>query len=102
MEHYKEIPFAKNYLVSNLGNVKSKRYNKPLKGFVNNSGYWGEGTSDELLLLEEVLTVLVSYLLGAFLLHLSNLIGQVFSVFSDIPHILSLLLCCLLYRRLLG
>lgn len=39
MEQYKEIPFAKNYLVSNLGNVKSKRYNKPLKGFINNSGY---------------------------------------------------------------
>jgi hypothetical protein len=39
MEQYKEIPFAENYLVSNLGNVKSKRYNKQLKGFVNNSGY---------------------------------------------------------------
>jgi len=39
MEQYKEIPFSENYLVSNLGNVKSKRYNKPLKGFVNNSGY---------------------------------------------------------------
>lgn len=39
MEVYKEIPFAKNYLVSNFGNVKSKRYNKPLKGFINNSGY---------------------------------------------------------------
>jgi hypothetical protein len=39
MEVYKEIPFAKNYLCSNYGNVKSKRYNKPLKGFVNNSGY---------------------------------------------------------------
>lgn len=39
MEVYKEILFAKNYLVSNFGNVKSKRYNKPLKGFVNNSGY---------------------------------------------------------------
>lgn len=39
MEQYKEIPFAKNYLVSNFGNVKSKRYNKPLKGFLNNCGY---------------------------------------------------------------
>ena len=39
MEEYREIPFAKNYLVSNLGNVKSKRYNKPLKGYVNNCGY---------------------------------------------------------------
>lgn len=39
MEQYKEIPFAKQYLVSNMGNVKSKRYNKPLKGFLNNCGY---------------------------------------------------------------
>lgn len=40
MEQYKEIPFADNYLVSNLGNVKSKRYNKPLKGQLNNCGYY--------------------------------------------------------------
>jgi len=40
MEQYKEIPFAENYLVSNLGNVKSKRYNKPLKGQLNNCGYY--------------------------------------------------------------
>jgi len=39
MEQYKEIPFAENYLVSDFGNVKSKRYNKPLKGDLNNSGY---------------------------------------------------------------
>jgi len=39
MEVYKEIPFAENYLCSNYGNVKSKRYNKPLKGNVNNCGY---------------------------------------------------------------
>lgn len=39
MEVYKEILFAPNYLCSNYGNVKSKRYNKPLKGEVNNSGY---------------------------------------------------------------
>ena len=39
MEQYKEIPFAQQYLVSNIGNVKSKRYNKPLKGFLNNCGY---------------------------------------------------------------
>ena len=39
MEQYKELPFAKQYLVSNIGNVKSKRYNKPLKGFLNNCGY---------------------------------------------------------------
>ena len=40
MEEYKEIPFAENYLVSNLGNVKSKRYNTPLKGQLNNCGYY--------------------------------------------------------------
>lgn len=40
MEQYKEIPFAENYLVSNFGNVKSKRYNKPLKGQLNNCGYY--------------------------------------------------------------
>jgi hypothetical protein len=39
MEYYKEIPFAKQYLVSNFGNIKSKRYDKPLKGFLNNCGY---------------------------------------------------------------
>jgi hypothetical protein len=39
MEIYKELPFCKNYLCSNYGNVKSKRYNKPLKGELNNSGY---------------------------------------------------------------
>jgi hypothetical protein len=39
MEVYKEIPFAKQYLVSDLGNVKSKRYDKPLKGSINSCGY---------------------------------------------------------------
>ena len=39
MEVYKEIPNYKNYLVSNYGNVKSKRYNKTLKGSINTSGY---------------------------------------------------------------
>lgn len=39
MEVYKEIPFAENYLCSNYGNVKSKRYNKPLKGDLNSCGY---------------------------------------------------------------
>lgn len=39
MEHYKEVPFATQYLCSNFGNIKSKRYNKPLKGFLSNCGY---------------------------------------------------------------
>lgn len=39
MEEYKEIKNATQYLCSNYGNVKSKRYNKPLKGSPNSSGY---------------------------------------------------------------
>ena len=36
---YKEIDGFSNYLCSNCGNVKSKRYNKPLKGNLNSAGY---------------------------------------------------------------
>jgi len=39
MEEYREICHAPQYLVSNHGNVKSKRYNRPLLGYVNNCGY---------------------------------------------------------------
>ena len=39
MEVYKEIEFCSNYLVSDMGNVKSKRYNKPLVGSINSCGY---------------------------------------------------------------
>lgn len=38
-EVYEEIIIAKQYLCSNYGNVKSKRYNQPLKGLINNCGY---------------------------------------------------------------
>jgi len=38
-EIWKDIPFATNYLCSNLGNVKSKRFGIPLKGYLNKSGY---------------------------------------------------------------
>ena len=38
-ETYKEVPFACNYLASDMGNVKSKRYDKPLKGSLNSCGY---------------------------------------------------------------
>jgi hypothetical protein len=38
-EIYLEVPFAKQYLVSNYGFVKSKRFNRPLKPQINSCGY---------------------------------------------------------------
>jgi hypothetical protein len=39
MEAWKLIPHAPQYLCSNFGQVKSLRFQKPLKGDVNNCGY---------------------------------------------------------------
>ena len=38
-EIWKEVPFATQYLCSNYGNVKSKRFGIVLKGDLNNAGY---------------------------------------------------------------